>query len=164
MRWLKGIAICSIVWMFSGAHPYYLSVADLKYNAAEKVMEGSVKVFVHDLERTLNQLGQGKVDLIHVKDRAATSRMLSTYLADHFQMKVNGKPLHMELLGFEQEAEHLWMHVKFTGSPAPKSVEITDRILYDHLKEQMNIVHLQVGETSRSYKVTNPDAMIRFSF
>jgi hypothetical protein len=43
-------------------------------------------------------------------------------------------------------------------------VGIENSLLYDFLKEQMNIVHLESGGKTQSMKVTNPETRISFRF
>ena len=143
-------------------HPYYLSVTELKYNAGENSIEGSVKVFVHDLEKALKQLGHKQVDLIHPKDRQATEAILRDYIKARLKMWVNGSEKPFTLLGFEQENEHFWMHVMAENCPAPKKVTFENSILYDFLKEQINIVHFDFMGKSQSAKVVNPEKEIHF--
>jgi hypothetical protein len=149
--------------IFSGAgHPYYLSVTELKYNATERALEGSVKIFVHDLETSLKKLGHSKIDLINSKDKKGTTGILSEYLARRFVLSVNGKRVNHEFVGFEHEGEHVWLHVSFKPCRLPGEVHIVNSILYDHFKEQMNIVHLDYNGKNQSDKLTNPDKEMRF--
>jgi hypothetical protein len=154
--------ICASILFSAAGHPYYLSVTELKYNAAEKSIEGSVKVFVNDLESALRKLGYKSTDLINVKDENNTLNMLSEYLRKRLVVNVDGKLKPLTLLGFEHEKENLWLHIKFTGCVKPRKVTITNSILYDFLKEQMNIVHYEAYGKSKSAKVTNPEKLVVF--
>ncbi len=45
----------------------------------------------------------------------------------------------------------------------PKQVNITTSLLYDFLKEQINLVSLEVAGNKQSSKVSNPDKEIKFT-
>src|SRR5690349_2420253 len=88
-------------------HPYYLSVADLKYDVDEKRIQGSVKIFTNDLESALKKALKYPVDLINPKDTVQTKGVLQAYLSRHFTVTINNKKLSYRLLGFEQEQENV---------------------------------------------------------
>jgi hypothetical protein len=156
------ILLFLICTWFTG-HPYYVSVADLKHNAAEKKIEGSIKLFVHDFEQELRRLGHKKIDLINVKDTGATEQIVSNYMVEHFRLSVNGESKQLTLIGTEQEAEHFWAHVSFAGCEKPRTVRIQNTILYDLLKEQVNIIHLESGGKTQSIKLSNPERLVTFT-
>jgi hypothetical protein len=149
--------------LFSFAHPFYLGVVSLEYNAKEKMLQGSVKLFVNDLEDALKKSTKKPVDLIHVKDTLGTSALLMGYLSSHFRLQVNGAAVKYELLGFELEEEALWMYVEYKCE-TPKKIQIQNTLLFDYLPNQSNIVHIDVNGTRKSAKTTNPDKDFVFEF
>jgi hypothetical protein len=148
----------------SFAHPFYLSVTDLKYNAKEQALQGSVKIFVNDLEATLKKITNTTVDLIHIKDSASTIGLLKNYLNSHLSLQLNGKARTFDLIGFEREEEALWMYVEFKKCETPKLIQISNSILFEQLPGQTNIVHLEVNGAQKSSKATNPDRNFSFDF
>jgi hypothetical protein len=152
-----------VLFLLSFTHPFYLGVASLEYNAKEKMLQGSVKLFVNDLEDALKRLNKKPVDLIHVKDTVRTSILLMSYLSSHFRLQVNGQPVKFEFLGFELEEEALWMYVEYKCE-APKKIQIQNSLLFDYLPNQSNIVHIDVNGTRKSAKTTNPDRDFVFDF
>ncbi len=148
-------------WM---KHPFYLSVADLKYNQKDRVLEGSVKIFTNDLEAALKKRFSRTIDLINIKDTAATKKILGDYLNQHFRFIDGPAKKDFHLLGFEREEEAIWLYLESEKMEKPKRCVIENSILYDHIKEQMNIVHLEVGGEKKSYKVTYPEKEMSFEF
>lgn len=148
---------------FRAKHPFYLGVTDVKYSQKEKALQGSVKLFTNDLEDALRKLYKVNVDLINGQDKATVTTILQDYLYKHLAFKVNGKPVKYTLIGFEHESEALWMYIE-GACPVPNSVDIENTLLYDQIKTQINIVHCEVNGVSKSYKVTNPEKNITFSY
>jgi hypothetical protein len=146
------------------AHPFYMSVTDLKYNQKEKSVEGSVKVFVNDLEYALKKITNKKIDLIHPKDTVFTKKILAEYFSKRLAIKINGENKPFNLIGFEQEAENFWIYIYAANCGAPKKVEIQNAILYDFLKEQINIVHFETKGKTLSARVVNPEKELKFTF
>ena len=145
-------------------HPFYLGVTDLKYNIKEKSLQGSVKLFTSDFEAALKKIHKKSIDLINVKDKEATLKMLATYLNERLKIKVNNKVVGYKLIGFENEEEAVWMYIECNKTELPKKIEIENSLLCDYLKEQMNIVHIEVKESKKSLKVTCPDKNLKFDF
>lgn len=152
-----------LLFSFTIKHPFYLGVTDLKYNTKQKSLEGTVKLFTNDLEEALSNIYHVKVDLINGKDKESMTKILSDYLRNHLKLKVNAKAAPINLIGFEHEAEAIWMYVEVSCAP-PKKLEIENTLLYDYIKSQINIVHCQVKDNAKSSKLTNPDKKMVLEF
>jgi len=91
-------AVILIFFLVSFRHPFYLSVTDLKYNVKEKALQGSLKIFVNDLEGTLKKIKKQTVDLVNIKDTTETETILKNYLTSHISLKVNGNDRPFDLI------------------------------------------------------------------
>lgn len=160
---LKSLLVLLIAFLCSFKHPLYLSVTELKYNAVQKNMEGSVRVFVNDFEEALEKIYHEKFDLIHVKDSAKTMKVIRDYIKKHLVLSVNDQKMDYSILGYEHEMEGIWIYFE-CKSPLPKKLKLDNSILYDYLSGQSNIVHAEVNGTRKSSKVDNPDKEIVFEF
>lgn len=145
-------------------HPFYLGVIDLKYNKNEKAIQGSVKLFTNDLEATLKKINHKTVDLINSKNKEETSKILSEYLTKHLKLHSNGKLTPLKFVGYEIEQEATWMYVEFATINQPKRVDIECLLLYEQLKEQINIINIEVNSLKKVSKITNPEKTITFQF
>jgi hypothetical protein len=150
--------------LFSFKHPFYLSVTDLKYNAKESTLEGSVKLFTNDLETALKKIHHKTIDLINPTDTALTQQLLEAYLEKRLSIKINDEEKKIDLLGFEREQEAIWIYVAFKKCQLPKKVSIKNSLLFDYIKEQSNIIHLEVNGEKKSIKLNNPETLARFDF
>lgn len=157
------LSLLIFTW-FSMAHPFYLSVCDLKYNSTSKKLEGTVKVFCNDLEEALKRLEQKPVDLIHSNNKSETLKLLNTYLKNRLKLEEKDKLIPYELLGYEIEEESLWMYIESQTCSPPKSLNIENSILYDFLKEQMNIINLEIAGVKKSWKLNYPEKQVLFEF
>jgi hypothetical protein len=160
----KVLILVTIFFLTSFKHPFYLSVTDLNYNSRDKAVEGSVKIFINDLETALKNINKKNTDLVNVKDTAEVTRQLTSYLKNHLFLRVNGKDKPFKLIGFEKEEEAIWIYLEFANCDLPKKAEITNTILFDYIKDQTNIVHLEVGKDKKSAKVSYPDKILTFDF
>lgn len=161
---MKTLLAFGLLFFLGFKHPFYLSVTDLKYNEKEKALQGSVKIFVNDLEGALKKQEGRTIDLINPKDTVRTKKLLNDYLKKHLNFKINGKVQPYSMLGFEQEQEAIWVYIEAAACPFPKKTEIENTILYDFISGQANIVHLEVKGERKSFKVDNPEKLVIFEF
>jgi len=52
-------------------HPFYVSVTEIRHNAAQQELQVSSRIFYDDLERTLKTEYKTPVDILHPADRKA---------------------------------------------------------------------------------------------
>ncbi|HQQ93467.1 MAG TPA: hypothetical protein PLQ93_02845 [Bacteroidia bacterium] len=163
-RIYRTLAISGLLILLSFSHPFYLSVTDLNYNIQSKTIRGTVKMFSNDLEDALRRLEKKHIDLLHPSDESAIREILGKYLKSRLTLEVNTVKLNYEVLGFETEEENIRIYLESTTCEKPGRVKIEDSLLYDFLKEQMNIVNFEMGAQIKSLKVNNPEKSIEFQF
>ena len=155
-------------WLFTALlgllHPFFVSVIDINHNQQDKTLEISVRIFTDDLEKTLQQYGKTKVDLLHPTDKKATEALLSAYLNKQLQFAADGKAIKWQLLGFEQIKESTWCYLEVENFSGFNSMDIRCELLYDYEKNQINIFHVKNKGKEKSYKLEYPKSTVRFDF
>lgn len=153
---LMGLLLCAF-------HPYYVSVTEIKSDPKKKTLEISSRMFTNDLEDALRKLSKKQVDLLHPKDKKETDRLVADYLQKHLEVKVNGKAITYNFLGYEKEEESVWCYMEAANVPAVTKIEVENAILYDFLPAQINMAHFIEGEKRQSGKVSNPEKKLVFN-
>jgi hypothetical protein len=148
----------------SALHPFYISVTEINHNGTEKTLEISCKIFTEDLENVLNKSANPKIEISNPKSKDQATKLINQYLSTHLQLRVNGQPVKMELLGFEEEKEATWSYLQVNNIPSVKKIEIDDSILYESFPEQINLVHVTVSGNRKSSRVNNPESLVRMEF
>lgn len=143
-------------------HPFYLSVTELKYNAPKKTIEVSCKMFTNDFEDALKKTCGKPIDILNPNNKAEVEKVLFEYVKKRLNIAINNKPVSLNYIGYEKEEEAIWTYMEITGCELPKTIAIDNKLLYDYLKEQINIVHCEVGTFKESSKVVNPESKISF--
>ncbi len=141
-----------------------MGVTELTYDAPQKTLNVSVKLFTNDLETALRKTSGKPVDLLNPKNKAELDSMLFTYIKSRLQISVNSKNTSLRYIGHEKEEESIWAYLQIEKIPFPKQLKVSTKLLYDYLPQQINIVHAQVNGVKKSSKVTNPDNVIEFTF
>lgn len=157
VRWLV-VATAAIL------HPFYVSVVEIDQNSKEKSLEVSVRIFTEDFEATLKKYGNTKLDLLHPTDKAATDKLVNTYLQNKLNIKVDGKPVTMQYIGYEQRLESIWVYLEIDNITTLKKVDINCNLLYEFEEKQTNIFHVKANGVEKSYKLDNPKAVVGFEF
>lgn len=161
---LKLVTVLVMFLAMSFKHPFYLGVCDLKYNVSQKKIQGSVKLFTGDFEDALKKIYKQPIDLINTKDKEATKKIIADYFTKHFTLKLNKQLKNFTIIGFEKEDEAIFTFIEFENCSVPKTIEIENTLLYDYLKDQMNIVHFEFNDNKKSVKINNPDKKIEILF
>ncbi|GAB2816702.1 hypothetical protein GCM10027043_16580 [Ferruginibacter profundus] len=141
-----------------------MSVTEIEHNAKDKTLEISCKIFTDDFEKTLRQVYKTTVDLINPKDKAAMNKLVSDYVQKHLTLTVDGKKVSLQFIGYEQQEEGILSYYQVNNITAVKKIDITNSILYEYKKEQIEIMHVTVGGNRKSTKLSNPDDKASFDF
>lgn len=148
----------------TGKHPIYMSVAEIGHNAKDRTLEISCKIFTDDFEKTLRMDYKGIVDLINPKNKAAMNKLVNEYIQKHFSIKVDGKAVALEFLGYEQQEEGITSFFQGNNVAVVKNMEIIDNILYEYKKEQISLLHVTVNGNRKSTRLVNPEDSAGFEF
>lgn len=131
-------------------HPIHLAVTEIAYSEKEKSLQVIHKIFVDDLELHIEQNAKaaGQEIRLHLntpKEHPLADTLLQAYLAEHFQVKVNGKSGNSVLVGKEYENGAVWIYSEFPNLPKPRQIDIQDNLLIDLHDDQNNLVNLEIA-------------------
>ncbi|HPI09097.1 MAG TPA: hypothetical protein PLM41_22045 [Saprospiraceae bacterium] len=141
-------------------HPFYISVTEIRSDAKAQTLNVSCRMFTDDLQEALYKLYQYKGDL--EKQDAQHNTFLQKYIAERLQVRIGNKPVSFRLVGYETEEEATWCYLEATSFPGDSTAEVHDRLLYDFLPEQTNLVHFYRDGKRSSFKLVNPEEVARF--
>lgn len=145
-------------------HPIFVSVTEIEHNAKDKTLEISCKIFTDDFEKTLRQVYKTQVDLLKPKDKEAMNKLVSDYVKKHLLIKVDGKQAALQFIGYEQDEEGIISYYQANNITTVKKIDITNNILFDYTKEQMNFMHLNINGKRESTRLLNPLQDVSFVF
>lgn len=146
-------------------HPLYISVTEMNYNATDKNLEISCKIFADDLEKTLANNYKAKVDLTTPADKNEANRLVKEYVKSHLLLKVDNKAVSLEFVGFEKESDAIWSYFEVKNiTTAPKKIDVVNSILYEAYDNEINLMHVTVGGERKSTRLNYPDKEASFSF
>ncbi len=138
------IGVVLLATSFSFGHKYHTSLSRIEYNAQDKNLEISIRLFVHDVGPLLENRLRKPVDLEKTPEVDAE---IQKYLAENFLFKrADGSDLRVSWVGKEFESDTLFVYVEcpFEGDPAELSLQNT--LFFDMFAEQTNLVVAKFGD------------------
>ena len=145
-------------------HPFYVSVTEINHNTTDKVLEISCRIFIDDMESVLKQNYKTPVDLSNAKQQAQNDKLVNDYIVKHLSLIADNKALNLAYIGFEKDSESVFCYFEVPQVVGVKNLKLTNSILQDLTNDQINIMHVTVGGTRKSYKLDYPKKEASFSF
>ncbi len=165
LKYLLLFLCCAFFSVKAGTkHPLHVSTTEVNFNAKDKTLEISCRIFSDDFEAILARLYKQKTDLSNPNMKSAMDVLVKKYLLAHLQLKANGKAVAMNYIGFEIDHEATNIYLEVEKVPTLKSVEVNDSILYDMFDDQMSIVHVVKGNNRKSTKILYPEKKFTANF
>ena len=157
VKWLATILLGII-------HPFFVSMTDINYNGKEKELEISVRIFTDDLENTLRKYHSENIDVLHPTDIRQMNDFVNDYIEKHLQLQVNGSPVQMSFLGYEEQSESIWSYFEVKNINDVQKLNITNSLLHDYNTNQVNMIHAKANDKEYSTKLDYPNTSASFSF
>lgn len=145
-------------------HPFYVSVVEMEKNTAEKTLEISYKFFTDDFENTLEKKFNTSLDLYADKDKASFDKFIPAYINNSFALTINGILVSLSYIGYEIEKESVYCYFEVKNITSVKNIDINNRLLYDYINNQMNIMHISINGKRQSMKLSYPDTKAALVF
>jgi len=162
---MAGILFQWFIAAFVGLiHPFFVSMTDINYNNKEKELEISVRIFTDDLENTIHKYHSEKIDILHPPDIKQMNGFVNDYIEKHLQLQVNGSPVKMSFLGYEEQSESIWSYFEVKNISNVQSLNITYSLLHDYNANQVNMIHVKANDKEYSTKLDYPNTSASFSF
>lgn len=139
--------------VFANTHPYHISVCDIVHKSDQKTLQVSQRVFLDDLEETLNERFKITIDVTNPKRPAYRDSLIQVYLFENINITVDGKTKKRTYIGNEIEEDGMWCYIEYFGVKNINSLEITNTVFFDKFDDQANIIHLKYAGKTRSLKL-----------
>lgn len=145
-------------------HPLHVSTTEISFNAKEKSLEISCKVFTDDFEDALAKLYKVKTDLSKPTMHKAMDELIKKYLTSHLQYIVNGKTLEATYIGFENDIEATNVYLEINNVASLQKLSLNNTILFEMFDDQMNILHVEKASVRKSVRANYPNRDLSVSF
>jgi len=138
-------------------HKYYLSLTKIDYVEESNSLQITMRIFIDDLENTLNKINHKSFDLDTKTELEDTNIYIEKYLLKQFEVNINGLSKNYVYLGKKYENDVVYLFAEIINITAINSIEIRNRILMDAFSEQQNIIKLNINNKKKSFILTSKD-------
>lgn len=146
--------ILFVLWLCSygigNAHPYYVSLCQVEYNAETKALEISLKTFADDLLLGLKNAGHKDIFLGEERENPKTDDFIRTYVESKIKFEVNEKPVSFTFIGKEVEDGVVWSYMEIPDVGELKTLDVMCSLLTEVLETQNNIIQVEKGKKIKS--------------
>lgn len=147
-------------------HPIHISVTEIEYDTKDKALEIMTRIWIDDLEEAIRDRQKDRtVNLLNPSAGVTTDQLVSSYLEAHFRVSLDGKVQRPNYLGHERDGDALICFLEIGGVKKWKLIEVMNDVIMEVYDDQSNIVHVTVGETVKSLRLTesNPSGKLPFN-
>lgn len=132
------------------AHKFYVSITKIEYVKEKSSLQIITKIFTDDIEDVLQKRYNSSISLDTKKETAEADEDLKNYILQKINIKVNGKPVKLDYIGKEYDADMLVAYIEVKDVKELKTIEIENKVLMEMFPEQQNIIHLKTPKSRRS--------------
>ncbi|BAO55187.1 DUF6702 family protein [Nonlabens marinus] len=131
-------------------HKYYLSVSNVSYSSKAKALQMVSRYFIDDLEDVLNERLDKKLTLGNADELEELKPVLDRYFSKRMVVSIDGKATTPKILGAEYDADQIKIYIEIPAATSPKTVELSNKALFELFPEQKNLTHFKIKEERKS--------------
>jgi hypothetical protein len=135
------IVLIYLGWLVS-AHPFFISLTEIRQNPNSKNLEVAQKIFWDDLEVSLASYHKESFDILKPSDKNRLNEKIGSYLTTQFEIWIDGKKVKLNYLGFEVDEDAIWAYFESSPVTILSQIEVRNSILLQEIDSQQNIIHM----------------------
>jgi len=125
----------------SHSHQQKRALTTLLFNANNGMLEVSHRFYIHDAEHAVKNLQNKNADLLN---NPQTQQQFNDYVRNNFGLRINGKLIELQPVGFEVEGKFFWVYqeIPFLVDHL-KTLEVSHRALQQLWPSQVNLINME---------------------
>ncbi|MEF3077490.1 DUF6702 family protein [Winogradskyella poriferorum] len=159
------LLIGSILTSSTTKHEYYVSVTNIEHAKEQQSVQIISQVFIDDFERLIRQRYDETITLAEEDEPEIVDEYMKRYLEDKLKISINGKAYKFNFIGKEYKEDITYCYLEIENIKDIKSIKVVNRLLFDILPEQQNIVRLKLNDRNKSFLLIpeNDECMLNFN-
>ncbi len=148
----------------AAAHKFYVAIYQLHYAPEKKMLQITARIFVDDLENALKNKYKRTFRLGESDEKPEDAALMQKYLLEKLSVSIDHQPKKLVFVSDELENGVLVCYLKITDVPKINAIGVDNKILFDYVTEQQNIIQIDVNGKKSSMLLTaeNPRSEIKF--
>ncbi len=165
MRRLNKIILVLFIPLLSfTVHKYYISITKIDYIKEEKAVQVTMRFFIDDIERTLQNRYDIVLQLATDDENEKTDFYLKKYMSQKFKIKINNELRDFNFLGKEYTNEHILLYLEINNVENINQLEVQNNMLIEEFSEQENYIKIDINKVKKTFilKKGNYKEMLKF--
>ena len=156
MRIIKFAALFLAITLlsFNEIHKFYVSVTQIEYIKEKKEIQIITRIFIDDFEKLLKTRYDNSIILSEDKDQQTINLYLERYLNEKLQITLNNQKVNFIIIGKEYDNDLLFVYLEIDNVKSLKSIEVSNKILFEMFEDQQNIVKIKANSQNKNYILT----------
>lgn len=152
----KRILIVLALVLFSSfqLHTYYISTMNVNYSAHQKSLQTIIRVFIDDLEETINKKNHTSIRIDTEKEVTIHDSTYHDYLKKHVQFMTNDKQVSFQYIGSKFDEDMLVFYLEVPYLDTLQKLSIKNNVLMDFEEAQQTILKVKAYEKQYRYILT----------
>ena len=135
-------------------HPLHVCVTEIKLDSKDKELEITSRFFIDDLEEAIRkETNRPSLDILNPGGGETTDQLVSKYVQTKLWIKADAKKVKINYLGHEIEDDAIILYMYAPGIKKLKTIEVYYAAITEVYDDQSNLVHVTVGEKTRSMRL-----------
>ncbi len=150
-----------LIWV----HPIHISVTEINYNEKSKSLQITSRIFIDELELGVRaQRKESELDILEPKNGLVTKELIKNYFTAHLKIKIDGKPVKLNFLGYEKEDISFVSYIEIENVKKLKTIEVFNDMITEIHEDQSNLVHITYKSPVKSTRLTRENTSEVFTF
>ncbi len=165
MNFIKKTIFLLIIPLFAfTAHKYYVSMTKIKYVKEESSIQITMRFFIDDIEKTLNNRFKKDFKLATTEELQDTDKFLNLYIHQKFEIQINNQLIEYSFLGKKYDNDVMFFYMESTGIENINSIEVKNSMLLETFEEQQNFIKLYMNDQIKTMVLMrdNDKEMLKF--
>ncbi len=132
-------------------HPIHVSVTNIEYIDKDKEFNISIRIFVDDFEKIINQ--KYNANLKFKNTDINNNKYINKYISEHFS--INNSKKKLLFIKKEIKVDAIWLYYKYKRKMKIKSIEIKNTLMTDLFHDQTNLLIFSYKNFNTAIKFNN---------
>ena len=132
-------------------HKYYISLTKIDYVKENKTVQITMRFFIDDIEKTLNNRFQKSFELATKNELKKTDNYIALYINQKFHIKINDQEQSYDYLGKEYENDVVYFYLEIVDIKNISTIEVQNKMLFEEFEEQQNFIKLNINNQHKTF-------------
>ncbi len=126
-------------------HKYYISLTKIDFIEEKKSVQITMRFFIDDIETTLGNRYQTKLELGTENENKEADIFLEKYISQKFKIRINDELENFIYLGKEYENDVVFFYLEISNIEKITNIEIQNNMLFEDFPEQENYIKTKIN-------------------